>query len=51
MKNNQDWRKCKNCGKYLSYKQLENTKEIEYVFILDTEFSLEESHYKHKNCS
>jgi acetyl-CoA carboxylase beta subunit len=46
----QSWRKCKHCGKFLSYKQLEEQKEVMHVFIPDTVCTVEESYWVHKHC-
>jgi hypothetical protein len=46
----QSWRKCKHCGKFLSYKQLEEQKDVMHVFIPDTICSTEESYWVHKHC-
>jgi acetyl-CoA carboxylase beta subunit len=46
----QSWRKCKHCGKFLSYKQLEEQKDVMHVFIPDTAFTIEESYFVHKHC-
>jgi acetyl-CoA carboxylase beta subunit len=46
----QSWRKCYNCGKFLSYKQLQEQKEVMRVFIPDTEHTQEESYWVHKHC-
>ena len=46
----QSWRKCKHCGKFLSYKQLEEQKDVIHVFIPDTICTVEESYFVHKHC-
>ena len=45
-----NWRKCKICGKFLSFKQLEEQKEVLYVFIPDTQFTIEQNYYVHLKC-
>ena len=44
------WRECKHCGKLLSYKQMEEQTDVKFVFIPDTEFTVEEAYYIHKRC-
>jgi acetyl-CoA carboxylase beta subunit len=46
----QSWRKCKHCGKFLSYKQLEEQKDVMHVFIPDTVCTVQESYWVHKHC-
>lgn len=46
----QSWRKCKHCGKFLTYKQLEEHKDVIHVFIPDTICTVEESYFVHKHC-
>lgn len=46
----QSWRKCYNCGKFLSYKQLEERKDVMQVYIPDTEHTQEQSYWVHKHC-
>jgi len=44
------WRKCKHCGQYLSYEQLEKRETVMHVFIPDTMFTVEESYFVHRHC-
>lgn len=48
--NNNTWRKCHGCGKYLSYDQIEKQTNIKQVFIPDTDFGPEESYFIHNSC-
>ena len=41
---------CKYCGKFLSYKQLEDKKDVMHIFIPDTIFEEEKSYWVHKAC-
>ena len=45
-----NWRKCKNCGKFISYKQIEEQKDVMFHFVPDTEFTIEEQYWVHKRC-
>lgn len=45
-----NWRKCKHCGKLLSYKQLEEQNDVMFVFIPETSFTIEESYFVHVVC-
>ena len=45
-----NWRKCKHCGKFISYKQMEEQKDVMFHFIPDTDFTTEEAYWVHKNC-
>ena len=44
------WRKCNHCGKFISYKQMEEKKDVMFHFIPDTEFTIEETYWTHKRC-
>lgn len=46
----QSWRKCYHCGKFLSYKQLQEQTEVMHVYIPDTEHTQEQSYWVHKYC-
>lgn len=37
-----NWRKCKHCGKFISYKQMEEQKDVMFHFVPDTEFEFGE---------
>lgn len=50
VKKNNDWRRCKSCGKYISFKQIEQQTEVRFHFIPDTEFTIEEAYWIHKKC-
>jgi acetyl-CoA carboxylase beta subunit len=45
-----DWRKCNHCGRFISYKQMEEQKDVIFHFIPDTEFTIEETYWIHKKC-
>lgn len=49
-KDNINWRKCKHCGKFLSYKQMQELGDVMFVFIPDTQFTTEASYYVHRKC-
>jgi len=44
-----NWRKCKNCGRFISYNQMQSN-EAKFVFIPDTEFTTEEAYWVHNKC-
>jgi len=44
-----NWRKCGLCGRFISYKQMEN-KEAVFHYTPDTDFTSEEMYWTHKNC-
>lgn len=44
-----NWRKCKRCGKYLSYKEMELQAICE--FTPDTHFTTEKIEWFHKHCA
>jgi hypothetical protein len=50
MKKDINWRKCKHCGKFLSFEQMEKQEDIMFVFIPDTQFTIEQAYYVHKKC-
>lgn len=41
--------KCKNCGKFISHKDIDNQK-AKFHFIPDSQFGPEESYWEHKSC-
>lgn len=45
-----NWRKCKHCGKFISYKQMEEQKDVMFHFIPDTDFTTEEAFWVHRHC-
>ena len=45
-----NWRKCKHCGKFISYKQMEEQKDVMFNFVPDTEFTVEEAYWVHGHC-
>lgn len=45
-----DWRKCKHCGKFISYKQMEEQNDVVFHFVSDTDFTIEEEYWIHKDC-
>ena len=49
--NDNTWRKCNNCGKFISYKQMKEQKDVMLHFIPDTEFTIEEAYWVHTHCS
>ncbi len=50
-KHDHSWRKCGHCGKFISYKQLNEKKEVSFKFTPDTEFSSEEGYWIHNKCN
>jgi len=46
---NSDWRKCKWCGKYISFKEMETDAICE--FTPDTHFTSEKTEWIHKHCA
>jgi hypothetical protein len=49
-KTDNNWRKCKHCGKFISYKQMEEQKDVMFHFIPDSEITTEEAHWAHRHC-
>jgi acetyl-CoA carboxylase beta subunit len=47
---NNNWRKCKHCGKFLSFEQMEKQTDVMFVFIPDTQFTIEKTYYVHRKC-
>jgi hypothetical protein len=47
---NNNWRKCKYCGKFISYKQMEEQNDVMFHFIPDSEITIEEAYWVHKHC-
>jgi hypothetical protein len=45
-----NWRKCKHCGKFISYKQMEEQKDVMFHFIPDSEVTTEEAYWVHRHC-
>ena len=45
-----NWRRCEHCGRFLSYKQMEEQKDIMFVFIPDSQFTTQQSYWTHKDC-
>ncbi len=45
-----NWRKCKHCGRFISYKQMEEQKDVMFHFIPDSEITTEEAYWVHKHC-
>jgi acetyl-CoA carboxylase beta subunit len=45
-----NWRKCKHCGKFVSYKQMEEQRDVVFNFIPDSEITTEESYLVHRHC-
>ncbi len=45
-----NWRKCKHCGRFISYKQMEEQKDVMFHFIPDSEITTEEAYWVHNNC-
>ena len=45
-----NFRKCKHCGKYLSYKQMQDQKDVMFVYSPDNEFSVQVNYWVHKSC-
>jgi len=43
--------KCKYCGKFISYKQMQEQKDVTYYFIPDSDVSSEVSYWYHNNCN
>jgi hypothetical protein len=50
IKTNNSWRRCEGCGKYISYNQMEELKDVTYIFVSDSEITTEESYYIHYKC-
>jgi hypothetical protein len=45
-----NWRKCKHCGKFISYRQMEEYKDVMFHFIPDSEITTEEAYWVHRHC-
>ena len=48
---NNSWRKCNNCGKFISYKQMEQHSEAVFHFVPDSEITTEEAYWVHRKCN
>ncbi len=42
--------KCSDCGKFISYNEIENEK-VDYHYQPDTDFTYESEYYSHKQCN
>lgn len=48
--NDTSWRRCKHCGRFISYEEMEGQETVMNVFIPDTEHTTEASYYVHRHC-